>query len=111
MSKQIKPSLKEDFVGLMSDVFRAAGFTVSVPGQENLEKLSGRFTDAIKKEARDAALVLARRLQEATLNGFEKFATSFNTLENKVEKLESELRELEDKFSYLNKSVLYLRDR
>jgi len=101
MSKQIKPSLKEDFVGLMSDVFRAAGFTVSVPGQENLEKLSGRFTDAIKKEARDAALVLARRLQEATLDGFEKFATSFNTLENTVEKLDFEIRELKDKLNSL----------
>lgn len=94
MDKQAKPSLKEAFAGLVYDMFRASGLAVTTSNQEKLEAMAPRFADAIKREAHTASLALAKRLQQATLEGFQNFSKEFDNMKAEIEELKNEVRRL-----------------
>lgn len=96
MTKQPRPSLKESFSGLMYDIFRAAGIAINIKNQESLEKLSPRFAGAVKQEAREAALVLAKRLQQATIDGFNSFGNDLDVVKSDLKELKDEIKRLKN---------------
>ena len=100
MNKQAKPPLKEAFAGLVYDMFRASGLAITTANQEKLEAMSPRFADALKREAHTASLVLAKRLQQATLEGFQNFSKELDSLKAEVEELKNEVRQLKDSNDY-----------
>ena len=94
MDKQVKPSLKEAFAGLVYDMFRASGLAMTTANQTKLEAMAPRFAEAIKREAHTASLVLAKRLQQATIEGFENFSKELDTLKVEIEELKNEVKRL-----------------
>lgn len=94
MTKQTNPNLTESFAGLVYDMFRAAGLPINQLNQEKLEKLAPRFAEAVKQEARGAALELAKRLQAATISGFENFAKDLEEKDLKIKELENKIAKL-----------------
>lgn len=94
MDKQAKPSLKEAFAGLVYDMFRASGLAITTLNQEKLEAMAPRFADAIKREAHTASLTLAKRLQQATLEGFQNFSKEFDNMKAEIEGLKNEVQRL-----------------
>lgn len=94
MDKQVKPPLKEGFAGLVYDMFRASGLAITTASQEKLEAMAPRFADALKREAHTASLVLAKRLQQATLEGFQNFSVELDNLKADVEELKNEIKRL-----------------
>lgn len=93
-NKQPKPNLTEVFAGLVYDMFRAAGTPISINNQEKVENIAPRFADAIRREAREAALTLAKRLQQATLEGFNSFSKEVDALKDEVKELKNEVKRL-----------------
>jgi hypothetical protein len=94
VDKQVKPTLKETFAGLVYDMFRASGLAVSIANQEKLEAMAPRFAEALKREAHTASLVLAKRLQQATLEGFQNFGKELDALKVEVKDLKNEVKRL-----------------
>jgi cell division protein FtsB len=94
VDKQVKPPLKEAFAGLVYDMFRASGLAMTTSNQEKLEAMAPRFADALKREAHTASLVLAKRLQQATLEGFQNFSAELDNLKVEIEGLKNEIQRL-----------------
>jgi len=90
MTKQITPGnprFVEVLAGLLHHLLKAAGTMVPIKGQEQIRTIAQKLAETIEYHAERKSVEVAKLLQTAVKNAFEK-------LEDDVAKLEKELAEL-----------------
>jgi len=100
-----KAPFEEEFAGLIYDVFKAAGLPIHQNNLEVVRKVTPRVGTALRDESRRAALELVKRLQEATVRGFETFGTAVDELKSKVKELEVQNETLRTEVEALRSKV------
>lgn len=78
------PEFEEEFHTLLYQIFKSAGIPLSPDRADAIRRITPKLASAISREARKEALTLVKRLQAATMNGFEEFAKSIDRLEKAI---------------------------
>lgn len=102
MATKPRATFEEEFAGLIYDLFRSAGLPLHHNNQERVQKLSPRISSAISREARRTALDLVKRLQAATIDGFEKFGDSIDGIKHEYDR---RIITMFDQFSDINNQL------
>lgn len=81
MSRPFNEQLYRD----LESVLREAGFPLTGPQQDRLNRAVKTLADTIERNARQEAVRAVKRLQEAVSTGFERLETDMKRLEGKNE--------------------------
>ena len=79
--------LKQDFSVLVFQLFRTAGFTLNITQSEALRDTSDKIVDTIETLAKERAVELVRKMQEAVASGFTAIGRDVEAIEARLDAL------------------------
>lgn len=83
--------LKQDFSVLLFQLFRTAGFTLNITQSESLRATSDKIVDTLETVAREQAVEIVRKMQEAVGKGFTEIGKDVSAIEARLEVVENKL--------------------
>jgi hypothetical protein len=81
--------LKQKFSVQIHQLFRTAGFTMSITQTEQLQLVSDKIIDLVEDIAKERAVELVRKMQEAVGAGFTKIGQDIDAIEARLDKKDS----------------------
>lgn len=80
--------IKQELSVLFYQLFRAAGFTLSIDQNEKLRSITDQIFAKIEEASKNRSIELIRKMQEAVADGFREIGKDVAELEKRIEKLE-----------------------
>lgn len=82
--------IKQELSVLFYQLFRAAGFTLSIDQNEKLRSITDQIFAKIEEASKNRSIELIRKMQEAVADGFREIGKDVAELEKRLEKLEAQ---------------------
>ena len=91
--------LKQKFGVQIHQLFRTAGLSMGIVQTEQLQAISDKLVDLIEETAKERAVELIRKMQEAVGAGFTAIGKDVDAIETRLAKLEPKVSEKEKEAS------------
>lgn len=81
-------NLKQEFSVQLFQLFRTAGFALSIDQAEKLRATSDKILDLVEEVAKQRTVEIVRKMQEAVGSGFTEIGKDVSAIETRLDKLE-----------------------